>query len=367
MTFPTSAAERHLIALWGAVRDAHDQLRRGELDAHIDDPQLVGLLKSLSKDMRQFSDALLTRIQPAPPSVELVRNPDEKPHVLLVDDDPDKLTALTLMLQDDFEITATNLATHAVKLAREKPCDAVVTDLRMPGVDGLALLDLLRVSSMSPAPPLLVVADPPDARHRRPALERGVFDFLVRPIERDELIARLQSAVLHGQDLHREHNLQLTDDMTGLLNRRALNLALRDALHKSAEMGMPVALALVDQDGLKRINDRYGHAAGDRSIVAVARALSSVRRSMDVVVRQGGDEFAVLMPNTSIDGAHRMLERAEAELAQNPIDVAKGVSIRLKISFGIASCNASVTTADALLAAADTALYAMKRQKQKAA
>ena len=363
MTVPTFAAERHLIALWGAVRDAHDQLRRGQLDPHIQEPQLVGLLKSLSKDMRQFADALHSRIQPAPPSVELVRNPDEKPHVLIVDDDADALAAMAEVLQDDFEVSATNLATHAVKLARERPCDAVITDLRMPGVDGLALLDLLRVSSMSPAPPLLVVADPHDARHRRPALERGVFDFLVRPVDRDELRARLHSAVLHGQELQREHNLQLTDDLTGLLNRRALNLSLRDALQKSAEGNMPVALALVDQDGLKQINDRWGHAAGDRSIVAVARALTAVRRSTDVVVRQGGDEFAVLMPNTTIDGAHRMLERAEAELAANPIDVAPGVSVRVRISFGIASCNASVTTADALLAAADTALYAMKRQK----
>lgn len=363
MTCHTSAAERHLVALWGAVRDAHELLRRGDLDSLIQNPQLVGLLRSLSKDMRQFSDALHQRILPAPPAVELVRNPDEKPHVLVVDDDPDKITALTQMLEDDFHVTSTNLATQAVKLAREQPCDAVVTDLRMPGVDGLALLDLLRVSSMSPAPPLIVLADPHDSRHRRPALERGVFDFLVRPLEREELIARLQSAVLHSQELQREHNLQLTDELTGLLNRRALNLSLRDSLQKSAEHGMPVALALVDQDGLKQINDRWGHAAGDRAIVAVARALSAVRRSTDVVVRQGGDEFAVLMPNTTIDGAHKMLERAEAELAQNPIDVAKGVSIKLKISFGIASCNASVTTAEALLAAADTALYAMKRQK----
>lgn len=367
MTCPTFAAERHLVALWGAVRDAHEQLRRGHLDPHIMDPQLVGLLQSLSKDMRQFAEELHTRIQPAPRQVELLRNPEEKPHVLIVDDDPNALTAMTLILQEEFEVTATNLATHAVKLAREKPCDAVITDLRMPGVDGLALLDLLRVSSMSPAPPLLVVADAHDARHRRPALERGVFDFLVRPFDREELRARLHSAVLHGQELQREHNLQLTDDLTGLLNRRALNLALRDALQKSAEQGMSVALALVDQDGLKQINDLYGHGAGDRAIVAVARALSSVRRSTDVVVRQGGDEFAVLMPNTTIDGAHRMLERAEAELAANPIDVGKGVMVRLQISFGIASCNASVTTGEALLAAADTALYAMKRQKKKAA
>jgi len=363
MTEYTSAAERHLVALWGAVRDAYTLMQRGGLDAHFHDPQLVGLIKSLSKDLRLLSDAIHAREQPAPAAVERLRTADSRPRVLVVDDSPHSLTATANLLRDDFDVTATSVATHGVKLAREQACDAVVTALRMPGVDGLALLDLLRVSSMSPAPPLLVVADQRDAPSRRPALERGVFDFLVRPFEREELIARLQSAVLHGQELQREHNLQLTDELTGLLNRRALNIALRDALHKSAEMGMPVALALVDQDGLKGINDRYGHAAGDRAIVAVARALSAVRRSTDVVVRQGGDEFAVLMPNTTIDGAHRMLERAEAELQQHPIDVGDGRKTHVHMSFGIASCNASVTTAEALLAAADTALYAMKRQK----
>jgi two-component system cell cycle response regulator len=358
----TSAAERHLVALWGAVRDAQDVLHHGGLDAFIHEPDLAGLLRSLTKDMSALSEELSARLSPAPAAQPRL-DETERAHVLVVHDSPDALTELQLMLREHYEVTATNLAMHAVKLAREQPCDAIVASLRMPGVDGLALLDLLRVSSLSPAPPLLVLAEGTDARHRRSALERGVFDFLTCPVDRDELVARLHSAVLHGQELHREHSLQLTDDLTGLLNRRALNLALRDALQKSAEQGLPLALALVDQDGLKQLNDRWGHAVGDRAIVAVARALSSVRRVTDVVVRQGGDEFAVLMPNTTIDGAQRMLERAETHLAQNPIDVAVGVAVRLQISFGIASCNASVTTGEALLGAADTALYAMKRQK----
>ncbi len=363
MTDHTSAVERHLVGLWGAVRDAYTLLQRGGLDAHFQDPQLACLIKSLSKDLRLFADGIDAREPKAFPSIEHVRSSESRARVLLVDDALDSLTATANLLREHFEVTPTRFATHAVKLAREEPCDAVVTALRMPGVDGLALLDLLRVSSMSPAPPLLVVAEQRDAPSRRPALERGVFDFLVRPFEREELIARLQSAVLHGQELQREHSLQLTDELTGLLNRRALNIALRDALHKSAEQGMPVALALVDQDGLKRINDHYGHAAGDRAIVAVARALTAVRRSTDVVVRQGGDEFAVLMPNTTIDGAHRMLERAEVELQNHPIELGEGRAVHVRISFGIASCNASVTTADSLLAVADTALYAMKRQR----
>jgi CheY-like chemotaxis protein len=180
MTSPTSAAERHLVALWGSVRDAHDLLRRGGLDALMTDPELVGLLHSLAKDMRQCSEALHSRLQPAPRGV--VRSPDEKPHVLVVGDSLETVAAIEELLGLDFDISSTNHATHAVKLARERPCDAVVTDLRMPGVDGLALLDLLRVSSMSPAPPLLVVADAHDARHRRPAHQRAVFDIHVRPI-----------------------------------------------------------------------------------------------------------------------------------------------------------------------------------------
>jgi diguanylate cyclase (GGDEF)-like protein len=363
MNSPTSPAERHLVALWGAVRDAHELLRRGGLDALMLDPELAALLRSLAKDMRQCSESLSARLQPAARAAGRALRPEAKPHVLVVGDPEATVAAIGALLGDDFELSSTHHATQAVRLLRERPCDAVVADLRMPGVDGLALLDLMRVSSASPAPPLLVVADAHDVRHRRPALERGVFDFLVRPFEREELLARLQSAVLHGQELQREHSLQLTDDLTGLLNRRALNLALRDALHRCAEVGSPIALAVVDQDGLKQINDAHGHAAGDRAIIAVARALSAVRRSTDVVVRQGGDEFVVLMPNTTIEGAQRMLQRAESELLHHPIELEKAVVGPVRISFGIASCDASATTAEALLAAADAALYEMKRQK----
>jgi diguanylate cyclase (GGDEF)-like protein len=363
MTVPNAVSERHLIALWASVRDALTSVETGHLDALAKNPELAGVLAALAKDARVLSDALQGRLQTPPArNVERPRGADERPHVLVVDSSKESAEALTRLLRRDFHVTATSMATEAVKLTRERVCDAVVASLRMPGVDGLALLDLLRVT-LSPAPPLLLVAEATDARHRHSALERGAFDFLVRPLDCQELLATLSSAVLHGQELQREHALQLTDDLTGLLNRRALNLALRDALANRAEHHAPLALALVDQDGLKQLNDRHGHAAGDRAIVAIARALSSVRRSSDVVVRQGGDEFAVLMPNTTVEGARRMLERAQAELEHHPLELGGGATVPLRISFGVASCTASVTRAEELLAAADAALYAMKRQK----
>src|SRR5439155_24543370 len=142
-TNSVDAGERHLVALWAAVRDAHALLRRGGLETYLQEPSLAGLLKSLAKDLRLLSDALNARLRPAPRVVEAVRHPGEKPRVLAIDDSALTLAELQRQLGDDFEIIATHQPTQGVKLAHEQPCDAVIADLRMPGVDGLALLDLL--------------------------------------------------------------------------------------------------------------------------------------------------------------------------------------------------------------------------------
>jgi diguanylate cyclase (GGDEF)-like protein len=346
------------------MREALEALEHGSIDGVMGDAQLMALLETLATDSLRLSEMLQGRLLPRRQSApEPQTAPRGKPKVLVVDDDAASLESMTRSLAGVFEVTPSNRAAEAAQLAREHMPDAVVTDLCMPDVDGLGLLDLLKGNRLAPPPPLLVLSPyTDDGPRRNHALERGAFDYLTQPIDISELIARLHRAVQHGQELKREHALQLTDDLTGVYNRRALQLSLNDALAQSLARGQPVALVLVDQDGLKRINDCYGHAAGDKCIIAIARALQNAGRSTDMVVRYGGDEFAVVMPNTTIEGAQKMLERACSELSKNPVTLEKSLEVPVQISYGIAAGLAAAFDSTALLAAADAALYAMKRQ-----
>jgi diguanylate cyclase (GGDEF)-like protein len=360
---PQPIAERHLAALWSAIRDAHEIVERGALDSFLGSPEVVPLLRSLAGDARKLADALAHRVgnESFAPATGL--SPPERPTVLMIDDDEVALDALGTLLADDFRVITTTNPGEVTRLLRQQVVDAVVTDMRMPGIDGLGVLELVEAAG-TPAPPVLMMSGYLDAGQRLRALERGVFDFQRKPIDPAELTTRLRQAVRYAQELEHQRLLQQTDDLTGLFNRRALHACLAAALERGRQNREPVALAIVDQDWLKQINDAYGHAAGDRSIVAIASLLSRTRRSSDSVARMGGDEFALVMPNTGAEGASQLLERFTGALAESPIDLAPSVRVPLSVSYGIASTGPETfDSPDALLASADGALYAMKRAK----
>jgi diguanylate cyclase (GGDEF)-like protein len=354
-------AERHLVGLWSAIRDAHELVNRGALDDVLETPEAAPLLRSLAADARKLADALARRtVEPAP---AMASHPDDAACVLMIDDDAVALDALATLLADDFRVITTTKPGDVTRLLRENAVDAVVTDMRMPDIDGLGVLELVEAAG-APAPPVLLVSGHLDAEERLRAMERGVFDFQTKPIDPEELTARIHHALRHTHELERQRSLQLTDDLTGIFNRRALHTCLAAALARGRQYQEPVALAIIDQDGLKQINDAYGHPAGDRSIVAIASILSGTRRGSDSVVRMGGDEFALVMPGTTAEGASQLLERITTTLTEDPIALAPAVSMRLSVSYGIASTGPETfESEEALLCSADSALYAMKRAR----
>jgi diguanylate cyclase (GGDEF)-like protein len=211
---------------------------------------------------------------------------------------------------------------------------------------------------------VLVVTGTDDASRRIAAFSRGAFDFMLKPVDLPELVARLRRAVGFARDLKREHAMQESDALTGLYNRRGFIARLWNLLEDRRRGALSVAM--IDQDGLKAINDRWGHAAGDAAIVQVASALKATQRTTDVAARFGGDEFALLMPDTDLAGAARLLERVQAALDTHPLPLAP---VPVVVSWGIAQAEPAEGLADAegLLERADVALYAMKRGKQAAA
>ncbi len=160
--------------------------------------------------------------------------------------------------------------------------------------------------------------------------------------------------------LKRANMLATIDDLTGLSNSRSLNEVLRREVKRAARARRPLALLFVDLDGFKGINDRYGHLCGSRAIVEAAQRIQAGARETDVVARFGGDEFAVILPDTGPDGALVAARRVRERVAAEPFLASEGISYRLTASVGVATMPEVAATPEGLLVAADTAMYRVK-------
>ena len=162
-----------------------------------------------------------------------------------------------------------------------------------------------------------------------------------------------------GRQVDELRRLATTDSLTGLANRRAFQLRLRDEQRRARRYPSPLSLLLIDIDGLKRINDERGHAAGDEALQTAAQAVNRSMRVTDFGARWGGDEFAIVAPNTERSAAHRLAHRLVGELDQH----ARGGNLDVTVSIGVATLDPGtqpLATVESLLSAADAALYRAK-------
>lgn len=250
---------------------------------------------------------------------------------------------------------------------RKQPVDLVLCDLMMPNVDGFKFLSLVHEQPGLRDVPVIMLTGLEDVQAKVRGLDAGASDYLVKPFDARELTARvrvhLKLKVL--QDELRQKNVALeqlarVDALTGLQNRRSLDEALRQEFLRSQRYQAPVALAMVDVDFFKKVNDTYGHAIGDRALQTVAEALRVTSRVQDVVARFGGEEFAIVMPHTDLQGAAFAAERHRAAVARAPA-VEDGPE-HLTVSVGVAHYpRADVPDVGAWLARADAALYRAKQ------
>lgn len=234
--------------------------------------------------------------------------------------------------------------------------------------DALRLVAQLRGNEASRLVPILLVADSEDLSRLAKGLDLGANDYIVRPLDRNEITARARTQIrrkrLQDQlqdNYQRSLALALTDSLTGLYNRRYLLAHLDGLMVRAAEGTQGPALLMLDIDYFKRVNDNHGHASGDAVLREVASRVARHVRSFDLVARYGGEEFVVVMPETQLAVAAMVAERLRTVVAQKPIAHADGQGeIDVTISIGIAVTREGGDNAAAMLQRADKALYEAK-------
>ena len=292
----------------------------------------------------------------------------EPGRTLVLDDRPTSLKRLTEALSIEHTVTLAETPNDMLDLAATGAFDLLIVSLTLQEFDGLRLCSQLRSAEATRQTPILVLVEEGDTPRLVRALDMGVNDYLVRPVDRNELVARCRTQLRRKryQDYLRERfqkglELAVTDSLTGIYNRRYMESHLETLVGEGAQAGKPVSLLIFDIDYFKSVNDTHGHAVGDSVLKEFAQRISQNVRGVDLTCRLGGEEFVVVMPDTDLSYALMVAERLRQKVADAPFRVEPSVSLNITVSIGIAVTEGPDDTGKALLERADNALYRAKR------
>jgi diguanylate cyclase (GGDEF)-like protein len=285
------------------------------------------------------------------------RATSEPYRVLIVDDEPAlaRYHALTLEQAGVTTAVVTDPMQVMQPLIEFRP-DLILMDMYMPGCSGLELAAVIRQQEAFVGVPIVFLSLETQLDRQLLALQLGGDDFLTRPIEPDHLVAAVLSRARRARNLC---TFMVSDSLTGLLNHTKIKERLEAEVASARRHRLPLAHAMIDIDHFKRVNDTYGHATGDHVLKGLAQLLQQRLRKTDVIGRYGGEEFAVILPNTSADAALAVVDQIRAGFEQVRHQ-SEGTDFRVTFSAGVAAFP-PFGDATRLSEAADKALYQAKQ------
>ena len=290
--------------------------------------------------------------------------------VMLIDSAVRSAQRLVESLSKDHQATLVSDPNRALLQLAEDPHDVALVSLDLDGADGLRLCSQIRSLERTRNLPVIVIVDHGGEARLMRALDMGVNDYLKRPVDRNEMLARIRTQIKRKRyadflraSLDQSVEQSITDALTGLHNRRYMETHLKRLVTEALQKGRALSVLVADIDHFKRVNDTHGHDIGDVVLREFARRLKRSVRGMDLACRLGGEEFIVIMPETDLERACQVAERIRGQAATETFDIGNTrPGLKVTASVGVASLEKAEDTAEAIFKRADQALYVAKRE-----
>ncbi len=294
----------------------------------------------------------------------------EKQKILIVDDSPENIELLFVMLQDEYEVIFSTSGEKALKLAQDVQPDLILLDIIMPGIDGYEVIKCLKSDVQTKSIPVIFLTAKTSKNDLIKGFHLGSVDYIIKPFFEEEIKARLsthlQNRILIKQLKLANKKLEkvsLSDALTGVANRRYFDQFLSKMFAISRRDEKIISLLMIDVDYFKKYNDCYGHVAGDECLQGISKLLDNfAQRGSDLAARYGGEEFAVVLPNMKLNDAQLFAKNCCQAVENLKIPHAKSpISAFVTISIGICCLTANQQgSVESLIKSADQALYKAK-------
>jgi two-component system cell cycle response regulator len=339
----------------------------------VDDIALVKRVRNLTR-LKMLTDEMLMRSSTEEQlglagALLLPFDQVARGRILVVEDQDHSFERIQEALKGEFEVVREGDPARALLKLPEADFDLVIVSLDLKHADGLRLCSQVRSIDRTRHLPLLILAEPGDDARLLRGFDMGVNDYIVRPIDANELLARARTQVKRKRYVDHlrvrlEHSVELAilDPLTGLHNRRYLTGHLATLFEDASLRCKPLSILLIDIDYFKAVNDSHGHDAGDAVLREFATRIRRNTRGIDLACRLGGEEFVVVMPGCDRDKAFHVGERLRQCIAASPFEVGgRGGALPVTASVGVAALEFAGDTPELILKRADQALYCAKR------
>ena len=284
----------------------------------------------------------------------------EKQSILVIEDSPIQIKVLSHILSSTYDVRVATSGKKGILLAQKYSIDLILLDIIMDDMTGFEVLDTLKKSERTKNIPVIFISSMDTSEDEVRGLSAGAVDYITKPFTNEVVQLRVGLHMKLIEQMRTIENLSLYDSLTGIRNRRSFNLTMQEEWEKAVDNGHSISMIMLDIDRFKLFNDKYGHLCGDICLKAVAHALK-ITRNNDLVFRWGGEEFAVLLPNTSLIDAERLAERLREAVAATPIEYKPGLTTTVTISLGAGEIFPQTTdTPELFCAEVDRALYKAK-------
>ncbi|WP_203363240.1 diguanylate cyclase [Bacillus sp. REN10] len=288
----------------------------------------------------------------------LLKEQSVKDFILVIDDDITFMTFMKDLLErEGYSVILAHHGQRGLELMYEIKPAMIFLDITLPDINGFTVLEdiMNKVRKERVVVAMISEDNSPDNQIR--SYQIGALDFLIKPINPEVLLAYVHNRLMYKRDLERSI---ITDELTQLYNRKYMNASLQQLIQQFERTAEPFTIAMIDLDDFKKINDTYGHLVGDEVLQSFAAWIKKIAGDQYIGCRYGGEEFVLLLPNSTTDTAHHILEQLREAMAQQ-IFSAKGEEFQVTFSAGIAQAKKDKLHPEQLLEEADQALYLAKQ------